>query len=443
MFCIHCGATLKPGTKFCIECGGASPNSSTEPDAPAGQAAPIASAPAMPVSAAAEQVSGEPKAMPAATANRTGLIAAAAVLGVAVLAGVGFGLSKIQSGGNPLSTLLGNLQPEKLPQTYGLFVWNGSDWVELGKDKTSIEIDIAEAPKFLMHGKAIEKMTQSFTLRRMHFMRNSIAQDRDGGKKAIEKVMRTWGLKENAEPIEGRFAPVKGNPEMVMWIPAAKLGPGAYQPALSRQNQDAFFVNKNSFMGELARSEHCIDRILTRKFMWDNPIPAKYAACAANVGQSGSSDSTSSKTLDPQWFGKWVSEDGKRTLEVSASKIGVSDLDVKGKPPSRFDLRWVNGPNIGEEQFGYLAKGTSQAEASSRYEEALRQFKKDPMDFGVSDADPSRRAIAAMTPGGYRVVQGYAGGDCGIWEWILDDTKMLEISQCKYGFHVRLLKKAS
>ena len=433
MFCVHCGATLKAATKFCIECGGAIA------DASAAQAALVVPTDRTPV---VQPVPAQPKGMRAAMGNRTALVTAAVVLGVAVLTGVGFALSKIYSGGNPLGSLLANLLPEKLPQTYGLFVWNGGDWVELSRGKTTtIEIDIAEAPKFLIHGKAIEKMTQSFTLRRMYFLRNSIIQNRDGSKKVIEKSIRNWNLRERAGPLEGRFAPVNGRLEMVMWIPAGKLEQGAYQPSISLQKQGAFFIGKNALRENLDQSEYCVDQILTRRFAGESAIPAQYLACSLSVAELGSSAGGSSRTIDAQWFGKWSTADGRKTVYFAETKVNITEaLQAGGE--FRQELKWISGSKIGDDQFGQPGGSTTPAALMARYQTALAEFKKGNSDYDATSLERTRQAIAPLAPGSYKLVTGQAEGHCRIWDWVLGQDFIVEISDCKQGFHAQLLNKA-
>ena len=93
---------------------------------------------------------------------------------------------------------------------------------------------------------------------------------------------------------------------------------------------------------------------------------------------------------------------------------------------------------MSDESFGLSKERTSPAAIRKRYEEAVTQFEKDPTDFGISDPQSSRAAIAAISPGVYKALWSYAGGDCGYSEYILDGGRMLEFSECKYGFDITL-----
>ena len=83
------------------------------------------------------------------------------------------------------------------------------------------------------------------------------------------------------------------------------------------------------------------------------------------------------------------------------------------------EYRWSNS-DVSDESFGLSKERTSPAAIRKRYEEAVTQFEKDPTDFGISDPQSSRAAIAAISPGVYKVMWSYAGGDCGYSEYILD-----------------------
>lgn len=156
-----------------------------------------------------------------------------------------------------------------------------------------------------------------------------------------------------------------------------------------------------------------------------------------------------SAQLGPQWAGTWKSEDGHSIKRVTASRIDETfdPLGKKDMPEAHEGtLHWTNepeekaGPEI-EGVFGYAKKPLSQRDISRRYEEALRSYRKDPTDFNVSDPVKSRHAINAIAPGIYKVMWSYGGGDCGFEEHVVDGDKMLVVSECKYGFGVRLFKR--
>ena len=150
----------------------------------------------------------------------------------------------------------------------------------------------------------------------------------------------------------------------------------------------------------------------------------------------------------PQWFGTWKSQDDGSSMTISASRMDFVRVrwDEKGHPET-FNLiqRWTNRSNdaVGEleDVFGYSKKRVSPSDVSKRYEDALRLYRKDPVDFSVSDPDKSRRAIRTMAPGIYKVLWGYGGGDCGYSEYIIDGDRILEVSECKSHYDLRLFDR--
>lgn len=150
--------------------------------------------------------------------------------------------------------------------------------------------------------------------------------------------------------------------------------------------------------------------------------------------------------LNPAWVGTWRSEDGTATITISPAKMVRSFLekDADGKTIRKtLEFRWTESTDPDPDEFGYGKHPTSPAEISKWYEAAVRQFKKDPTDFAISDPKASRRAIAAISPGVYRVLLSTGVGDCAGWDFILDGERMLEVSECKYGFEVALYARAS
>lgn len=76
-----------------------------------------------------------------------------------------------------------------------------------------------------------------------------------------------------------------------------------------------------------------------------------------------------------------------------------------------------------------------------QYEAALSVFKKDPADYFVSDPKSSRAAIAAISPGTYKIIWSDGGVDCGYREFILDGDYLLEVDECKFHYVVRLYRR--
>lgn len=145
--------------------------------------------------------------------------------------------------------------------------------------------------------------------------------------------------------------------------------------------------------------------------------------------------------LSPQWFGIWTSADGKKRITLSAKKISVidrSEMKNAGDSPNVYGLEWSEKPDLEEGQFGYSGKSISIAQVATQYAASVAQFKKDPTDFAIGDEASAQQALASISPGNYKIVGGYLGGDCHLWDWILDGDRMLEITQCKYYHGVRL-----
>lgn len=152
--------------------------------------------------------------------------------------------------------------------------------------------------------------------------------------------------------------------------------------------------------------------------------------------------------LGPQWFGTWKSQDGNTTMSISESNIDfvVVRPDDRGRPEAFNSARhWTNRSDDAagelEEVFGYAKKRVSPAGISKRYEEALRAYRRNAIDFSVSDPDRSRQAIGVMSPGIYKVMWSYSGGDCGYDEYIIDGDKVLDVDECKYHFKIQLFNR--
>jgi len=154
--------------------------------------------------------------------------------------------------------------------------------------------------------------------------------------------------------------------------------------------------------------------------------------------------------LGPQWFGTWKNQDGNThtTMTISASKIEFTVVrpDEQGKPETfNFAHLWTNRSDDAAGEltavFGYAKKRFPLPEISRNYEEALRQYRRDPSDFHVSDPARSRQAIGAMSPGVYKVMWSYSDGDCGYDEYVIDGDKILDVNTCKYRFNVKLFNR--
>jgi hypothetical protein len=165
---------------------------------------------------------------------------------------------------------------------------------------------------------------------------------------------------------------------------------------------------------------------------------AKKAEIAKNVEHASS--------LPLGYFlGRWKPHGGEGLLVISEQKI-ISTFwrkDDDGKSEKIIlEARWSNldsDSNV-EETFGLSKKQTTLAEISKRYEKAQQRYKKDPMDYAVSDPKLSRKAIQTMLPGSYPIMWSYFGGESGE-EMIVDKDHMLEIKDDPYGFSVTLYNR--
>lgn len=152
--------------------------------------------------------------------------------------------------------------------------------------------------------------------------------------------------------------------------------------------------------------------------------------------------------LGPLWLGTWKSQDGDTTLTITESKIDYVEVrpDEKGKPETFNSTRhWTNRAEdaAGELEgvFGYAKKRVTPNGISKRYDESLQSYRRGAPDFTVSDPAMSRQAIGVMSPGVYKVMWSYSGGDCGYDEYIIDGDKILDVSECSYHFELRMFNR--
>lgn len=238
MFCTSCGAEIAPNAGFCSQCGAA-----VAPTVADGSTAGAPSGPrASEQSAQSATIAGD-QSVPKVQR------APAALAGGALVVGGLFFLWWLGVFGPP---------SPKYPEAYGLYVWNGGQWAELGPDKTSITLEFPGDIKFLIHDKAIDRVAKSFQLMRKVFVRNVITQNPDGSGKKIERF-RKWDVK-GEDVVEGRLSAVKKEPEMVTWAPVAPLAAGIYEPKLAGDSREAFTVSKQAVLANLELSDLCYDR---------------------------------------------------------------------------------------------------------------------------------------------------------------------------------------
>lgn len=338
-------------------------------------------------------------------------------------------------------------ESDKYPEAYGVYAQLGRDWVELRDPLTTIGIDVPPDIKFLVHDKLLSLQTDGgFKLSREVFVRNLISQDPSGGDRK-EKPENAWQLS-GGDPIATHVLPVDGKPEIVIIRPRTPLPQGVYHLSALGQTRESISVGAPGVFRSPDRDEHCVDIVRTLGFGFlpmgipDRTVPcvAIPAVQAPQVDPSSQAGGLVPPPLSTKWYGTWQTQDRKKTIEISATTMKVR-VDMGSEPQNRYELTLASNSGVGAGQFGDARRSTSPAEVSKKYEEALTQFRNDPKDFSVSDSTSSHAAIASLHPGKYAVVQGYLGGDCAIWDWILDKNGLLEVSQCKYGFHVQLLRR--
>lgn len=319
---------------------------------------------------------------------------------------------------------------ESYPDAYGIYAWKGGSWSRLDKEKSKIDLELPGDVRFLIHDKGIERASKGFRVLPKVFVRNHVSQNPDGANRVVTSY-RMWDLKGDAE-VDGRVSPIKGQPEMVAWTPAAALGPGVFLPVLDGTHLEPFIVSRGAVLANLEQSALCFDKISTMAWGIPMGVPDRYRPCAEDQGnvQGGG--------LPMEWIGTWKSGNGQKILELRQRRVVIKYRDG-GRD---IELAWTPGATIGEGQIGSEGKSVSQAEISAQYEDALRAFKEDSTDFRVSPPENARADISAISSGRYDVLTGYAGGDCNIWDWIRDGDKLLEVTRCKYGFSVDLLTRS-
>lgn len=182
---------------------------------------------------------------------------------------------------------------EKIPEAYGLYAWNGGNWIPIAKHKSQAEKAFPKKTKFLFHDKAVDQLSKSFKLQRMVVVRNQISQNPEGTNRVV-KAIGEWRVK-GSDEIDGRFSPVKNHNEMMIWEHSGELTAGIYVPSLSGIQQEAFYVDKPA-VGGMANSELCYDLIKTTAWGIPMGVPDKYVSCAKMSGKTDSkSDPTEAK----------------------------------------------------------------------------------------------------------------------------------------------------
>lgn len=147
--------------------------------------------------------------------------------------------------------------------------------------------------------------------------------------------------------------------------------------------------------------------------------------------------------FDPQWFGAWKSQEGDKIVTFSNRSFVVHEVRSNGDKLEQVEYEhdWQEDADLEEAKFGYSRTLTTPSEIANRLESAITRNEANAPDFTVSNPTAARRAVAAISPGRYKVIWSYGGGDCAIWEYIIDGDRMLEVSDCKYHFNIRLFNR--
>lgn len=142
------------------------------------------------------------------------------------------------------------------------------------------------------------------------------------------------------------------------------------------------------------------------------------------------------------FLGQWKSQDGKDLMVITPQKITFSSWrknDAGKLEKNTWEAPWSKLGSAteagGDDAFGLSKKQITLTEISKGYRMALKQYKKNPSDFSVSDPELSRKAIQAMSPGTYQVM--WSNDD----EYIVDKDRLLKIYDGKYGFIVTLFNR--
>ena len=172
---------------------------------------------------------------------------------------------------------------EKYPEAYGLYAWNGNAWIEVAKEKSTIELDLPMETRFLIHDKAIDRVSKGFRLIQNVYIRSVITQDPNGNNRVINPYEK-WDVIKRSDEIDGRFSPVKGQPEMVTWVPSSKLATGVYTPNIEGNFQEAFTVSRQIVLTKtnIEFSDSCYDQIIVKFFGLPTGEEDRYVPCAGN-----------------------------------------------------------------------------------------------------------------------------------------------------------------
>jgi hypothetical protein len=213
-------------------------------------------------------------------------------------------------------------------------------------------------------------------------------------------------------------------------------GPSGKHFLLNEKSNLAFFVTEK-------KSDNFIQIDGVRHYEKKLEIGAQ---CDPSTGKSLGSSSEAApenKSLNTMWLGKWQSTTDKTTLDITTNKIKRFGMRAD-KTPYTSEFSWVGSEDewkLKESQFTYTKRITTAADLLKKYEESLAKYNRDPSDFRVSDPKVTREAIRSLSAGNYKVLRGYSGGDCGVYDWIVDKDQLLAVTLCNYRHEVQLFKR--
>lgn len=167
---------------------------------------------------------------------------------------------------------------EKVPETYGIFVWIDNEWKPVAESGSKIDLDLQPEVRFLIHQKAVERYMRSFELAKKVYIRNIVQQDPSQPPREATRYNK-WDKQRQYYVVNGQFAPVKGQAEMVVWTPTAPLAAGIYEPIVEGDAKFAFSVNRQDVLASLEDGAHCVDLIKTNFGGIPMGVPDKYTPC--------------------------------------------------------------------------------------------------------------------------------------------------------------------
>ncbi len=148
----------------------------------------------------------------------------------------------------------------------------------------------------------------------------------------------------------------------------------------------------------------------------------------------------------PNWHGTWQGTKPDSKMVISAAGVEIFDVvENDGKAEKFHEMTaWGNAhePNGNDVESGYAKSSVSLTEILRSYEASVAMFRRDPTDFSISDPTLSRQMIGRITPGNYRVLWAYPGGDCRQRNMIIDGDLILSIVDCKYQHKIDLFTRS-